>query len=91
MLIKTIKQIVKIDKTIDDRLELPDLEDTSADGLITRKNQNSKIKKMSGCIVKKLNRERITPIILNDICLGYYYFEFDEDADLIENGNRTIT
>ena len=80
----------KFDKTIDDRLELPDLEDTSADGLITRKNQNSKIKKMSGCIVKKLSRERITPIILNDICLGYYYFEFDEDADFIENGNRTM-
>ena len=80
----------KFDKTIDDRLELPDLEDTSADGLITRKNQNSKIKKMSECIVKKLSRERITPIILNDICLGYYYFEFDEDADFIENGNRTM-
>ena len=80
----------KFDKTIDDRLELPDLEDTSADGLITRKNQNSKIKKMSGSIVKKLSRERITPIILNDICLGYYYFEFDEDADFIENGNRTM-
>ena len=45
---------------------------------------------MSGCIVKKLSRERITPIILNDICLGYYYFEFDEDADFIENGNRTM-
>ena len=29
--------------------------------------------------------ERITPIIMNEICLGYYYFEFDEQMDLFED------
>ena len=72
------------DHTLGDYLELPG-DDTTTDGLIDRnKKTNGKIKDMNGCIVKKLRRERVTPIILNDICLGYYYFEFDEQTEMID-------
>ena len=68
------------DKTLYDDMELPNIDDTSADGLVnTKKQKNTKIKSMNGCIVKKLRRECITPIMINDICLGYYYFEFDNN------------
>lgn len=73
------------DSTLGDHLELPGDEDTTVDGLVQKNVTNKKIKEMNGCIVKKLKRERITPIILNDVCLGYYYFEFDEQMDMFED------
>ena len=74
------------DSTLSDHLELPGDDDTtSSDGLINKEIKPGKIKDMNGCIVKKLRRERITPIILNDVCLGYYYFEFDEQMELFED------
>lgn len=77
------------DSTLDDHLELPGEEDTtSSDGFVSS-NSSGKIKDMNGCIVKKLKRERITPIIINDISLGYYYFEFDENAEIFED--RLVT
>jgi hypothetical protein len=74
----------KFDQTLHDDMELPNQDDTTADGLYTSDKRNSDIKDMNGCIVKILKRERVTPIILNDICLGYYYFEFDDPAALFE-------
>ena len=60
------------DKTIYDDMELPNIDDTTADGLVDPKKQkNTKIKNMNGCIVKKLRRDRVTPIMINDINLGY--------------------
>ena len=73
------------DQTLGDALELPGESDTTADGLYTKNTENNKIQKMNGCIVKKLKRERVTPIIMNEICLGYYYFEFDEQMELFED------
>lgn len=73
------------DKTLYDDMVLPNQDDTTADGLYTSNKRNSGIKDMNGCIVKMLKRERVTPIILNDICLGYYYFEFDDQAALFED------
>ena len=74
------------DQTLSDNLELPNDEDTSSDGLISKNKQhNTKIKDMNGCIVQRLKRERVVPIILNEICLGYYYFEFDEQMELFED------
>ena len=75
----------KFDQTLGDTLELPGQEDTTADGLHTVNTKNDKIAPMNGCIVKKLKRERVTPIIMNEICLGYYYFEFDEQLELFED------
>ena len=73
------------DQTLGDALDLPGQDDTTADGLYTGGNATEKIAPMNGCIIKKLKRERITPIIMNEICLGYYYFEFDEQMDLFED------
>lgn len=75
----------KFDKTLYDDMELPNQDDTTVDGLYDSNKRNSGIKDMNGCIVKILKRERVTPIILNDICLGYYYFEFDDQAALFED------
>ena len=79
----------KFDKTLHDDMELPNQDDTTADGLYDRNKRKSTIKDMNGCIVKVLKRERVTPIILNDICLGYYYFEFDDATTLYEDRYST--
>ena len=73
------------DHTLHDDMKLPNQDDTTADGLYTSNKANSKVKDMNGCIVKLLKRELVTPIILNDICLGYYYFEIDNGADIFED------
>ena len=75
----------KFDKTLHDDMSLPNQDDTTVDGLYDPNKRKSAIKDMNGCIVKVLKRERVTPIILNDICLGYYYFEFDDQAALFED------
>lgn len=71
----------KIDKTIADDLEIPsEFEDNvSHDGLINRKTSSIEKDiniKVPGCIIKKLKRENIIPLYIDDFCLGYYYFEF---------------
>ena len=74
----------KFDQTLGDSLELPGGDSTSSDGLTNTNKKAGKIKPMNGCILKILKRERVVPIILNDICLGYYYFEFDTDIQLFD-------
>ena len=79
------------DKTLHDDLELPEYADTTADGLVQKQKQkNGRIKHMNGCIVKRLRRDRVTPILIEDVCLGYYYFEFDENAEFIEDRQPTM-
>ena len=74
----------RFDRTIGDTLELPDLDDTSADGLYDRNARGGQIKDINGCIVKILKRERVVPIILQNVCLGYYYFEFDSTMEMFD-------
>lgn len=89
----------RFDATLHDDLELPDIDDTTADGLYTGdKSKNVKVKNMNGCIVKRLRRDRVRPLYLNDdICLGYYYFEYDDNDDIFMDRptgstlNNTIT
>lgn len=96
---KKLPKHYKFDNTLPDDLEMP-LDDTTADGLVTGKNKsnnNAKIKHMNGCIVKRLPREKVIPIYINDICLGYYYFEFETKDNIFDNKhittamNNTIT
>lgn len=49
-------------------------------------NRNDPIK-VPGCVFKLLDRERIIPIYIDDLCLGYYYIEFD----LAEMTTNTFT
>lgn len=38
---------------------------------------------VAGCVVKKLRRDHVYPIYIDDICMGYYYFELrqTDEAD----------
>ena len=68
----------KFDVTIDNNLDFDDFKEydkTSSDGLIDQKKISEKAIKVNGCIVKKLPRDRVIPIYIEDTCLGYYYFE----------------
>ena len=74
------------DKTIPDDTSTKDF-GTSNDGLIQNKNgQRTKIK-VPGCIVKRLPRENVIPIYIEDICLGYYYLEFKDNDNGFEFSN----
>lgn len=72
----------KLDKTIDDdALELPEgFGDTTVDGIthtgINRSNNKTKVN-VRGGILKDLKRENLLPIYVEDTCLGYNYFEFN--------------
>lgn len=45
------------------------------DGLIGGEKPNIISVKAPGCVVKKLERDHVLPIYIDDMCLGYYYFE----------------
>ena len=74
----------RFDQTLSDKLDLPSDDDITSDGLLAPKPKREKIKGMNGCIVKILDREKVVPIILNDVCLGYYYFEYDAGYELFD-------
>lgn len=47
----------------------------SNDGLITGANPDPIKLDVYGCVVKELKRDHVIPIYIEDICMGYYYFE----------------
>ena len=75
----------KLDRTIPDELEVP--KDTNpfkpSDGFISRDGREEvrpNDLKVKGCVIKDLKRECVLPLYVDDdICLGYYYFEFNKD------------
>lgn len=78
------------DQTLADDMKLPNGEDSTADGLYTKIDNTKKIKEMNGAIVKILKHDRVLPIIMNDeICLGYYYFEYDANQAMFEERYST--
>lgn len=60
---------------------------TSREGLIDTDNWNKTIEdqakdmklKVTGAILKNLERYNVIPIYIDDLCLGYYYLEFKEN------------
>lgn len=89
----------KMDKTIPDELEIPD-------GLNARyeKKQSPSSDKSSidvrGGVVKILDRKNLIRLYVDEICMGYYYFEFkdtkeridfyvDQDRDLMYSKNMS--
>ena len=86
----------KLDITIPDELEVPKYGDNgpfkSRDGLIVRNGEevNPKDLKVKGCVVKTLKRECVIPLYVDDdTCLGYYYFEFNQDLGFDFYSNMT--
>ena len=77
------------DKTLDDSIMV---DDTAKDGLFdVNKNQTSSSNlNLRGCILKSVPRHHVIPIYIDDICMGYYYFEFQEndDFDTMTNVNN---
>ena len=51
------------------------------DGLITGSTDDTIKVKAPGCIVKFCPREQVLPIYIDDICMGYYYFELRSTDD----------
>lgn len=76
-------------KTIEDDLEYHELDDfTASDGFIDSDNafkKNTKINEMNGAIVKELNPEQVLPIMIDKINLGYYYFEYNNGQDMLDD------
>ncbi|WP_301214663.1 hypothetical protein [uncultured Clostridium sp.] len=79
----------KFTVSVPDNLEVPDdLE--GAEMMInynSNKNDNGKTVKVPGCIIKTLKRENIIPIYIDNVCLGYYYFEFKNDYEFSDPNN----
>lgn len=61
-------------------------DDLSRDGLINTKAKGidndvkSRDLNIPGCIIKKLKREMVNPIYIEDICLGYIYIEVKDQS-----------
>lgn len=55
----------------------------SNDGLISGSRPEPVKVDVAGCVVKKLRRDHVYPIYIDDICMGYYYFELrqTDEAD----------
>lgn len=45
------------------------------DGLIAGNKVEPVDVKTTGCVIKKLERDHVLPIYIDDMCMGYYYFE----------------
>ena len=76
-----------LDISLPDDLEVPKTDTRNsigADGLVYRGKKGDHVKptdlKVRGALVKRLKRENIIPLYIeDDICLGYYYMEFDKE------------
>ena len=90
----------RLDKIMPDDLEYDKLYNTANDGLVAAEKivNGDKIKPIPGALFKLLKHENVIPIYIEDICLGYYYIEFDyyvnEDIDrskvLLSNTFETV-
>lgn len=88
----------KLDRTIDDVLSYEDEDSTAMDGLVGAKKAETNAKiNTPGCVVKTIDRYRIIPLYIEDICLGYYYINFsidnlqDVNSSAISDGYNSMT
>lgn len=87
---KNNSKTIKFDSTLDNTLNVDGINDDDipgSDGLIDPSKQQKKDPindKFPGCVVKILDRCKVIPIYIEDMCLGYYYIEFkDSESDMI--------
>ena len=61
--------------------DIEGFKDVANDGLISNIKDTSDDKtvlaKIPGCLVKRLDRSRVIPIYIEDMCMGYYYLEIE--------------
>ena len=77
------------DTTLSSDMPLPKEAELSNDGFTdrTKRGSSGKLKKMNGAIVRKLDRDKVLPITINKVCLGYYVFEVDARMDMYGNSS----
>lgn len=78
-----IESSVDMQRTIPDKLKLPeDFDSSASDGLIssTREDKDTKLK-VPGVLLKELDHANVILLYMNDVCLGYYYLEFLNGGD----------
>lgn len=68
---------------------------SGVDGLIdpTIKKYSKKelsVSKIPACLIKRLPRDKVIPIYIEDLCMGYYYIEIQED-NLFKKGTVGFT
>ena len=77
----------KASKTVGDDIEFEGSE--ASEGIISKKidKKEGKVTKIEipGCIIKRLKKENVVPLYVDELCLGYYYFEC-EGGDIFNNG-----
>lgn len=90
---KSIGKSDRFTHTISDDLEFDKIKDDTtgaSDGLVTKDDIKKLEKQLTvpGCIVKRIDRASVIPIYIEDMCLGYYYFEFAEHDETFDfNGS----
>lgn len=59
------------------------------DGLYNNSNGDKEDINVLGCVVRRLKRESVIPIYIDDVCMGFYYVENTSDNifDMIQNAN----
>ena len=82
---KAAVKLRPFDKTLDDEIIV---DKTANDGIVdpTKEDKNYKVD-LKGCILKSLPRHKVIPIYVDEINMGYYYFEFQETDDFTELTN----
>lgn len=60
------------------------------DGLITGTPEEIKEVDAYGCVVKQIDREKVIPIYIENLCLGYYYFEVLHNEDIDRMGFKNL-
>ena len=71
------KKDFKFDSSVPDELEVPkDFDKTSTDGFVSMSSDKNTSVKVGGSVLKRLKRENMILIYIDQVCLGYYYIEF---------------
>lgn len=74
---EVVQEKTKLDKVIPDDIQIPDgLNDTNSYSSKNMRVDNDKVD-VKGCVIKTLIRTNLIRLYVDDICLGYYYLEFN--------------
>lgn len=72
----------KFDSTLPSNITMKGLDSSAQEGVFDPNSTKNEVD-VPGCIVKKLDRFRVIPIYIDDLCLGYYYIEFAKGNDTL--------
>lgn len=81
---KEAMKLRPFDRILDDKIEV---DKSSNDGLMDVNKKNNKILTIRGCILKSVPRHRVIPIYIDNINMGFYYFEFEENDEYVDMTN----